>query len=97
MVYCTLGGDEFDDLLRGVGHGVAGDELEAGGGKATLAFAAKGDALTTATPFAEGNAYPVALTYKADANAKPVNFRLKLDLGQCGECKLKEYACICDH
>lgn len=70
---------------------------DAPSGKATLAFAAKGDALATTTPFAEGNAYPVALTYKASAEAKPVNFRLKLDLGQCGECKLKEYACACDH
>ena len=70
---------------------------DAPSGKATIAFAAKGDALATTTPFAEGNAYPVALTYKASADAKPVNFRLKLDLGQCGECKLKEYACACDH
>ena len=70
---------------------------DAPSGKATLAFAAKGDALASTTPFAEGNAYPVALTYKAGGDAKPVNFRLKLDLNQCGECKLKEYACACDH
>lgn len=70
---------------------------DAPNGKATLAFAAKGDALVTTTPFAEGNAYPVALAYKASADAKPVNFRLKLNLNPCGECKLLEYACTCDH
>lgn len=70
---------------------------DAPSGKATLAFAAKGDALATATPFADGNAYPVALTYKASADAKPVNFRLKLNMNPCAECKLLEYACTCDH
>ena len=70
---------------------------DAPSGKVTLAFAAKDDALASSAPFPEGPAYPVALTYKATADGKPVNFRLKLDLGQCGECKLKEYACACDH
>lgn len=32
-----------------------------------------------------------------DTDATPQSFRLKLDLNQCGECKLNEYGCICDH
>ncbi|MEQ2008891.1 MAG: hypothetical protein ABMA26_19085 [Limisphaerales bacterium] len=70
---------------------------DAPSGKVTLAFTANGSALATTAPFPEGTAYPVALAYKASADAKPVNFRLKLNLNPCGECKLLEYACTCDH
>lgn len=64
-------------------------------GKVTLEFAVKGDALATATPLPEGKPYPVALSLKTTADAKPVNFRLSLDLSDCTDCKLKEYACSC--
>lgn len=70
---------------------------DAPSGKVTLTFAANGSGLTTGTPFPDGNAYPVALIYKAGGDAKPVNFRLKLNLNPCAECKLQEYACTCDH
>ena len=33
---------------------------------------------------------------KADAEAKPKNFRIPLDLKECGGCHNAEYACICD-
>ncbi len=56
-----------------------------------------GAARASSAPFPDGPAHNVALTYKADADAKPTNFRLKLDLNPCGEWKLKEYACACDH
>lgn len=89
----------FDKELKPVATGTRSVTAigEATTGKVTLEFAAKADALATATPFPEGKPYPLALSLKATADAKPVNFRLKLDLGQCGECKLKEYACICGH
>lgn len=89
----------FDKALKPVATGTRTVTAigEAPTGKVTLEFAAKGDALATATPLPEGKPYPVALSLKVTADAKPVNFRLSLDLSDCGECKLKEYACSCHH
>ena len=65
--------------------------------KATLQFEKKGDSLVSKTALPEGEGYGVVVQFKQTADTKPVNFRLKLDLAVCGECKRAEYACICEH
>ena len=65
-------------------------------GKAKMEFERKGDALVSKTKMPEGDGYNVVVQFKQTAEAKPQNFRFKLDLGICGACKRAEYACTCD-
>lgn len=41
--------------------------------------------------------YRVVVQIRAEAGARPQNFRIDLNLDTCGGCKLAEYACICEH
>ena len=66
-------------------------------GKVTLTMEAKDGAFASKEPLPEGEGYNLIVQVKATADATPQNFRLVLDLGECGGCKLKEYACTCDH
>jgi hypothetical protein len=70
---------------------------DAKSGKATLEFEKKGDSLVSKTKLPEGDGYNVVVQFKQTADAKPQNFRFKLDTHTCGECKRAEYACICGH
>lgn len=65
-------------------------------GKATLEFEKKGDVLVSKTKLPEGDGYNVVVQFKQTADAKPQNFRFKLDTQACGGCKRAEYACLCD-
>jgi hypothetical protein len=65
--------------------------------KARVEFEKKGDALVSKTKLPEGDGYNVVVQFRQTADAKPQNFRFKLDLHTCGECKRAEYACICGH
>lgn len=40
--------------------------------------------------------YRVVVQVRSAPEAKPQNFRIDLNLATCGECKLPEYACICE-
>ena len=64
-------------------------------GKTTLEFEKKGDALVSKTKLPEGDAYNLVVQFRPTAEAKPQNFRFKLDLSNCGGCNLAEYACSC--
>ncbi len=66
-------------------------------GKAKLEFEKKGDSLVSKTKLPEGDGYNVVVQFKQTAEAKPQNIRFKLEMHTCGECKLAEYACICEH
>ena len=70
---------------------------DAKSGKATLEFEKKGDSLVSKTKLPEGDGYNVVVQFKQSADAKPQNFRFKLLMHTCGECKRVEYACICGH
>jgi hypothetical protein len=70
---------------------------EAPSGKATLEFEKKGDVMVSKTRLPEGEGYNVVVQFKQTADARPQNFRFKLDLHTCGECKRSEYACTCGH
>lgn len=69
---------------------------EAKDAKAKVEFEKKGDVLMSKTKLPEGDGYNVVVQFKQTADAKPQNFRFKLDTHTCGECKRAEYACTCD-
>jgi hypothetical protein len=69
---------------------------EAPGGKKKLEFEKKGDLLVSKEPLPEGEHYNIVVQAKEKADAKPKNFRIKLDLSTCKKCDNPEYACTCD-
>ena len=69
---------------------------DASAGKTKVEFEKKGDTLVSKSKLPEGGDYNVVVQLKQKSDAKPQNFRFKLDLKTCGECKRPEYACICD-
>ena len=66
-------------------------------GKVALTMEAKDGAFVSKEPLPDGDGYTIVAQLKASAEAAPQNFRVTLDLSHCGGCKLKEYACTCDH
>ena len=69
---------------------------EAPGAKTKLEFEKKGDLLVSKTPLPAGEGYQVVVQAKTTADAKPKNFRIKLETHECKKCHNPEYACICD-
>lgn len=69
-------------------------EAPAGRTKLELEKSATGYVSKTALP--SGEPYRVVVQVRASADAKPQNFRIDFNLEECGECKHKEYACICE-
>lgn len=70
---------------------------DAKSGKTTLEFEKKGDVLASKSKLPEGDGYNVVVQFKQSADAKPQNFRFRLDLHNCGGCQRQEYACTCGH
>ena len=68
---------------------------EAKSGKKTLKMEKKGDSLVSTEALPEGEPYNVVVQVKGASDARPKNFRVPLNLEQCGECKHQEYACVC--
>ena len=69
---------------------------EAPSGKVKLEFEKKADQLVSKAPLPAGEHYTVVVQVKSGADAKPKNFRIKLDLSICAGCSNPEYACTCD-
>jgi len=65
-------------------------------GKARVEFEKKGDVLVSKSKLPEGDGYNLVVQFKQTADAKPQNFRFKLETHVCGGCKRAEYACTCD-
>ena len=65
-------------------------------GKAKVEFEKKGDTLLSKTKLPEGDGYNVVVQFKQATDAKPQNFRFKLETHTCGGCRRAEYACTCD-
>jgi len=66
------------------------------GEKQKIEFEKKGDLLVSRGNLPEGEGYNLVVQFKEKLNAKPQNFRFKLDTHICQTCKRAEYACICD-
>ncbi|MCI0539431.1 MAG: hypothetical protein L0Z50_29835 [Verrucomicrobiales bacterium] len=71
-------------------------DADAKGGKKTVEFEKKGDVLVSKTKLPEGDGYNLVVQFKQTADARPQNFRFKLETHECGGCKRAEYACTCD-
>ena len=69
---------------------------DAKNGKTSVEFEKKGDVLVSKTRLPEGDGYNLVLQFKQTAEAKPQNFRFKLETHTCSGCKRAEYACTCD-
>jgi hypothetical protein len=69
---------------------------EAPGSKTKLEFEKKGDLLVSKAPLPAGEGYQVVVQAKTTADAKPKNFRIKLETHICKSCSNPEYACTCD-
>ena len=62
-----------------------------------LTFTADGDKLVSDKAIPKGDNLPVVLQIKSNADAKAVNEKFNLNLGNCPTCSNHEYACACDH
>ena len=65
-------------------------------GKTKVEFEKKGAVLVSKGKLPEGDGYNLVVQFKQTDNAKPQNFRFKLETHTCGTCKRAEYACTCD-
>jgi hypothetical protein len=70
-------------------------QADAPSGKQRIEFEKKGDVLASKAKLPEGDAYNVVVQFKSTPEAKPQNYRFKLDTSICNGCKLAEYACAC--
>jgi len=66
------------------------------GGKQKTEFEKKGDVLASKGQLPEGDGYSLVVLFKEKADARPKNFRFKLDTHTCKTCNRAEYACTCD-
>jgi hypothetical protein len=66
------------------------------GGRKKVEFEKKGDLLVSKSNRPDGDGYNVVVLFKPSADAKPQNFRFKLETYECGGSKRAEYACTCD-
>jgi hypothetical protein len=72
-------------------------QAEAKEGKVKLEFEKKRESLVSKTKLPAGDGYNLVVQFKATPESKLQNYRFKLDLKVCGECKRLEYGCICGH
>lgn len=70
-------------------------EPKSGRTKVELEKTATGYVSKTALPAAT-EPYRVVVQVRSNAEAKPQNFRVDLNLETCAECKHPEYACTCE-
>jgi hypothetical protein len=70
-------------------------EPKSGRTKVELEKTATGYVSKTALP-ASSEPYRIVVQVRSNAEAKPQNFRVDLNLETCGECKHPEYACTCE-
>lgn len=64
-------------------------------GKKKVDFEKKGDVLVSKSAL-PGEGESLVVQFKQSAQAKPQNFRFKLETHTCGGCSRAEYACTCD-
>ena len=66
-------------------------------GKTKLEFEKVGEVLKSKSKLPADDGYNLVVQFRAKPDAKPQNFRFKLDLHTCAECQRAEYGCICEH
>ncbi|MBI2511676.1 MAG: hypothetical protein HYV96_06850 [Opitutae bacterium] len=88
----------YDAALKPVAPGAQSVTVtaEPAGGRVKLELEKTATGFLSTQPLPEGGPYRVVVQARADAEAKPRNFRIDLNLAPCGECQRAEYACICE-
>ena len=69
---------------------------ETAGERVTLPLVPKDTALVSTDSLPPGEPYRVVVQLRPSPGARPSNFRIELNLHECGECQHAEYACICE-
>jgi len=65
-------------------------------GKQKIEFEKKGDALVSKSRLPNVENGNVVVQLRQQPDARPQNFRFKVNMETCGGCKRAEYACTCD-
>jgi len=88
----------YDEALKAVlpGTEVVTVTAETATGRVTIPLASNGDALVSSQPLPVGEPYRVVVQVRAEAGGKPKNFRIDINLDNCGGCQHAEYACTCE-
>ena len=88
----------YDTALKPVDPGaqVAVVTIEPAGGKMKLELAKTPTGFVSTASLPDGEPYRVVVQVRASADAKPKNFRVDLNLGNCAGCQKAEYACVCE-
>lgn len=69
---------------------------EPAGGRSTIELEPTDTGFVSKTALPEGAPYRVVVQVRESAGARPQNFRVDLNLRECGECERAEYACTCE-
>lgn len=88
-----------DDALKTIAPGAQVVTVTTGMRSAPvkMSFARTGDTLISEQTVPEGNNFPVVVQVKTTPEAKTIVEKFTLNLSNCPDCKLAEYACICAH
>ncbi len=70
--------------------------VEAPAGRTKLDFIIRDGALVSQQPLPAGEGYRVVVQLRADASARPVNYRVDYHDETCPDCARAEYACTCE-
>lgn len=88
----------YDAALKPVDPGtqVVSVTAEPASGKAKLDLEKTATGFVSKAALPAGEPYRVVVQTRASADAKPKNFRVDLNLANCGGCSKAEYACTCE-
>jgi len=88
----------YDAALKPVNPGAqtAAVTAEPASGKVKVELDKTPTGFVSKTALPDGAPYRVVVQTRANADAKPKNFRVDLNLATCGGCKKAEYACTCE-
>ena len=64
-------------------------------GRVAVPLAPKELTLVSVEPLPPGDPYRVVVRVRPSPEVRPSNFRIELNLHECGECQRAEYACTC--
>ncbi len=89
----------YDAALKPValGEKVVALTVEPKSGRTKMDLEKTATGYVSTAPVPAGTPYRVVVQLRAKPDAKPLNFRVDLDLAKCGECSRAEYACTCIH
>ncbi|MBX3750198.1 MAG: hypothetical protein KF897_08925 [Opitutaceae bacterium] len=87
----------FDEAGKTVSPGTTAVTVtaETTGGRVAVPLVSQDATLVSVEPLPPGDPYRVVVQVRSAPGARPSNFRIELNLHECGECQRAEYACTC--